>query len=149
MLASSLPIVLALEYPVKVSPPMVDMQGASGTSFSFKRESFDYMTAFQDTGMDALERLRTSGRLNPENVRNYTLPLLSDRLDLLCGPKPMSADDIQTASSAEDRKQAELMTRVMEFSKRSYDVTVADAGNGVPGAVDRAILQVPTSLWLV
>lgn len=142
MLASSLPIVLAFEYQVKV---LLAHGGHAGErveqAFSFKQESFDFMTAFQDTGMDALERLCTSGRLNPENVRNYTLPLLSDRLDLLCGPKLMSADDIQSASSAEDRKQAELMTRVMEFSKRSYDVTVADAGNGVPGAVDRAILQ--------
>ncbi|MGO4790246.1 hypothetical protein AB4124_22795 [Paenibacillus sp. 2KB_20] len=142
MLASSLPIVLALEYQVKV---LLAHGGHAGErveqAFTYKQEALDYMTAFQDTGMDALERLRASGRLSPENVRNYTLPLLSDRLDLLCGPKPMSADAIHATGNAEDRKQAELMTRVMESSKRSYDITVADAGNGVPGAADRAILQ--------
>lgn len=142
MLASSLPIVLAFEYQVKV---LLAHGGHAGErveqAFTYKQESLDYMTAFQDTGMDALERLRASGRLNPENVRNYTLPLLSNRLDLLCGPKPMSADDIHAPINEGDGKQAELMTRVMESSKRSYDVTVADAGNGAPGAADGAILR--------
>ncbi|MGG3281444.1 hypothetical protein [Paenibacillus solani] len=142
MLASSLPIILAMEYQVKV---LMAHGGCAGErleqAFVFKKDSLDYITAFQDTGMDALERLKVSGRLNPENVRNYTLPLLSDRLDLLRGPKLYSAQENDTERMKEKEARANLMSSVLESSKRSYDVTVADAGNGLPGAVDRAILQ--------
>lgn len=142
MLAASLPIVLAMEYQVKV---LIAHGGCAGErveqAFVFKQESLDYITAFQDTGLDALERLKISGRLNPENVRNYALPLLSDRLDLLRGPKFDVAQEVDTESAEERKARANLMSNVLDSSKRSYDVTVVDAGNGSPGAVDRAILQ--------
>ncbi|GAA0851116.1 hypothetical protein M2277_002744 [Paenibacillus sp. LBL] len=142
MLATSLPIVLAFEYQVKV---LLAHGGYHGErveqAFTHRKETLDYITAFQDSGMDALDRLDASGRLSPENVRNYTLPLLSDRLDLLCGPRHMPEHEFESAKHAEDGNQATLMNRVMESSKRSYDVTIADAGNGAPGASDRAILQ--------
>jgi len=142
MLAASLPIVLTMEYQVKV---LIAHGGCAGErveqAFAFKQESLDYITAFQDTGMDALERLKVSGRLNPENVRNYTLPLLSDRLDLLRGPKFYAAQEVDTERLQENEAGANLMCSVLESSKRSYDVTIVDAGNGLPGAVDRAILQ--------
>lgn len=142
MLAASLPIVLTMEYQVKV---LIAHGGCAGErveqAFTFKKESLDYITAFQDTGMDALGRLKVSGRLNPENVRNYTLPLLSDRLDLLRGPKLYAAQEVDNEGAEEKKARANLMSSVLESSKRSYDVTVIDAGNGFPGVVDRAILQ--------
>lgn len=142
MLAASLPIVLTMEYQVKV---LIAHGGCAGErveqAFTFKQESLDYITAFQDTGMDALGRLKVSGRLNPENVRNYTLPLLSDRLDLLRGPKLYAAQEVDNEGAEEKKARANLMSSVLESSKRSYDVTVIDAGNGFPGVVDRAILQ--------
>lgn len=142
LLAACLPIVLAFEYQVKV---LLAHGGQAGErveqAFALKEEAFDYMAAFQDTGLDALERLNASGRLNPDNVRNYALPLLSDRLDLLCGPKPTSVNDFSASRHAEGVNRTELMVKVLASSKRSYDVTVADAGNGVPRAADRAILQ--------
>lgn len=141
MLASSLPIVLAFEYQVKV---LMAHGGYAGErmeqAFTHRKETLDYITAFQDSGMDALKRLGSSGRLNPENVRNYTVPLLSDRLDLLCGPRHIPENE--SANHAEDGNQISLMNRVMESSKRSYDVTIADAGNGVPGAADQAIIEI-------
>lgn len=140
MLAASLPVVLAMEYQVKV---LITHGGCTGErieqAFAFRQESLDYITAFQDTGMDALERLKISGRLNSESVRNYTLPLLSDRLDLLRGPESDRAHNMDY--DMDHAKHANLISSVLESSRRSYDVTVADAGNGQPGAVDQAILQ--------
>ena len=71
LLASCLPIVLAFEYQVKVLLAHGGQAGEREQAFALKEERFDYMAAFQDTGLDALERLNASGRLNPENVRNY------------------------------------------------------------------------------
>ncbi|WP_223066249.1 hypothetical protein [Paenibacillus caui] len=38
-----------------------------------------------DEGMDALTRLAASGRLNSRNISDYTLPMISNRLDLATG----------------------------------------------------------------
>jgi len=138
MLAAALPIVLAMEYQIRV---LLTHGGYAGErvelAFSDRKEMkmMDNALSFPDQGMDALERLSTSGRLNPENLRNYSVPLISSSLDLLGGPRTLG-----TGISAPGQRAA-LMQRVLEASRQSYDVTIADAGNGEPGAADRAILN--------
>lgn len=39
----------------------------------------------KDCGMDALERLCLNRRLNKGNIRDYTVPLMFDRLDFVTG----------------------------------------------------------------
>ncbi|MEI0737067.1 hypothetical protein VQ056_11000 [Paenibacillus sp. JTLBN-2024] len=51
------------------------------------------LVAFQDHGMDALERLCMNRRLTRENLRDYTLPLLADRLDLVQGERQARRHD--------------------------------------------------------
>ncbi|CAM3561648.1 MULTISPECIES: P-loop NTPase family protein [Paenibacillus] len=136
MLAAALPIVLAMEYQTRV---LLTHGGHAGErvelAFSDRKEMMDNALSFHDNGMDALERLSTSGRLNPENVRNYSVPLIAGRLDLLGGSRVLRTD------LSANEQGATLMSRVLEASRHSHDVTVADAGNGAPGAADRAILN--------
>lgn len=135
MLAAALPIVLALEYPVRTLLAHGGMAGERvEEAFVPRRETIDSSLAFHDTGMDALARLVAGGRLTPGNVRNYAVPLLSDRLDLLGGPS------FGTGSPPRSEETSRLTAQVLEASKRSHDITVADAGNGEPDAADLAIL---------
>lgn len=134
-LAASLPLVIALEFKVRT---LLLHGGAAGErveqAFSLKRQSIDYsMVTFQDNGWSAVERLAASGRLKPENICDYTAPLLPERLDLLGAshePKPESDD-----------QKGRLMEQVLKTAVRGYDLIIADAGNGKPGSVDRQILK--------
>lgn len=134
-LAATLPLVLTLEFKLKT---LLLHGGASGErveqAYSLRRQPLDHsLVTFQDHGMSAVERLAASGRLLPENIRDYTTSLLPERLDLLEGSREMNL--------VYAGKQDGLMTQVIDTAIRGYDVIVADAGNGQPSTVDREILN--------
>lgn len=134
-LAASLPVALAAEFKVKC---LLLHGGKAGErveqAYSLRKEPLDHSIAtFQDEGMSALERLAASGRLTPDNLRDYTVSLLPDKLDLLSAhPNPFVMGD--------DRRRS-LMAQIIRTASRSYDVIVADAGNGHPNAEDRMLLD--------
>ncbi|WP_054955809.1 hypothetical protein [Paenibacillus dakarensis] len=134
-IAASLPIVLASEFKLKT---LLLHGGAGGErveqAFTLRSLSLDYsLVTFQDRGMSAVKRLAASGRLMPENLRDYTASILPERLDLLEGMREDASDSYN--------RQKGLMTHVIEAAARSYDVIVADAGNGNPKAADQEILN--------
>lgn len=122
MFATNLAIMMAYEYQVKV---LLTHGGGAGErveqGLAYARETMDRVIAFQDNGMDALERLNTSGRLNPEALRNYTSPLLSDRLDLLRGASRFVQTQQDAIKKLKDQAPTgeTLMSRVMQASKIS------------------------------
>ena len=134
-LAASLPLVMALEFKVRT---LLLHGGAAGErveqAFSLKRQSMDHsMITFQDHGWSAVERLAASGRLKPENICDYTAPILPERLDLL------GASHVHKPEG--DDQQGRLMEQVLKTASRGYDLIVADAGNGKPSSIDRQILR--------
>ncbi|WP_106767762.1 hypothetical protein [Paenibacillus faecalis] len=141
-LAASLPLVLATEFKAKT---LLLHGGAAWErveqAFSLPKEPLDHsITTFQDHGMSAVERLAASGRLMPENIRDYTTSLLSERLDLLVAGREHKL--------ASDDTYGHLMSQVLETAARGYDVIVADAGNGLPGVVDRQILKAADLIFI-
>lgn len=134
-LAASLPLILALEFKLNT---LVLHGGASGErveeAYPLHTQSLDHsLAAFQDQGMNAVERLASSGRLMPENLGDYTASLIPNRLDLLGGRRQVMSDS--------ERNTSKLMTQVIKTAVRGYDVIVADAGNGKPNMEDREILN--------
>jgi hypothetical protein len=88
---------------------------------------------FTDTGIDALERLGRNHKLTPEIIRDYTIPVLKDRLDLLPGTlKPNRA--FVTGIK-------EVVHPMLETTKRYYDLTLFDGGSGTRQALTQALLQ--------
>ncbi|MCJ8012536.1 hypothetical protein MUG84_12425 [Paenibacillus sp. KQZ6P-2] len=81
------------------------------------------LISFQDHGMDAIERLCVNRRLNRENLRDYTLPLLPDRLDLIQGNAKLEG------TMPGYRKQ--LIQAICSVANQSYDLVIADAGCGI------------------
>lgn len=135
VMASALPVVLAMEYRVRT---LLTHGGNAGErieqAFTLRHESLDTMAAFQDHGMDALARIAGSGRLLPETIRDYTIPVLSERLDLLTGSR-------DARHALDDVAYGKFAGQVLDTAKRSYDVIVADAGNGRPQGADMELIR--------
>lgn len=73
-------------------------------------------------GIDALLRLLQNRKLEPKQLRDYTLPLLAERLDILPGShKP----DASFTSGAQ-----EWLAPLLELAKRAYDLVLLDGGSG-------------------
>lgn len=82
-----------------------------------------------DVGIDALLRLLQNRKLAPGMLRDYTMPLLQDRLDIL--PGSMKSDD-----SFQDSSQTWL-TPLLNMARNAYDLVLIDGGSG----------STPNRLW--
>lgn len=86
-----------------------------------------------DAGIDALVRLVRNRKLTPSMIRDYTIPILKDRLDLLPGSnKPDKA-------FVSDYKEA--LTPLLELTGQYYDLTLIDGGSGTWSVWTQALLQ--------
>jgi hypothetical protein len=86
-----------------------------------------------DVGIDALLRLLQNRKLEPKLLRNYTLPLLAERLDILPGSnKP----DVSFVSSARD-----WLDSLLELTRRAYDLVLVDGGSGDVSEWTQALLR--------
>ncbi|MFF3924044.1 MinD/ParA family ATP-binding protein [Paenibacillus lactis] len=86
-----------------------------------------------DVGSDALLRLLQNRKLEPKLLRNYTLPLLAERLDILPGSnKP----DVSFVSSAQD-----WFGSLLELTRRAYDLVLLDGGSGDVSEWTRGLLR--------
>ncbi|MBE9915731.1 hypothetical protein G8C92_17080 [Paenibacillus donghaensis] len=90
---------------------------------------------FQDHGMDALERMCLNRRLTRDNLQDYTLPLLPDRLDLVQGTA-------KTEGTLPGYRK-ELLQSICMIANHRYDLVLVDAGGGIPkeGSGDLALLE--------
>ncbi len=86
-----------------------------------------------DTGMDALDRLYRSNKLNPENISNYASPLIRGKLELLYGTFKNDKDSYD--------RVLETMPMIIEQSSRLYDIVMVDLSRGYNSAEINQILQ--------
>ncbi len=86
-----------------------------------------------DAGIDALLRLQQNRKLEPKQFRDYTLPLLSERLDILPGTnKPDSSFTLAAQ---------EWLAPLLELARRAYDLVLLDAGSGSLSAWTHALIR--------
>ncbi|MEC0371507.1 hypothetical protein [Paenibacillus chibensis] len=105
-------------------------------AFQTASYSLDHsLVTFQDHGMDALERLCLNRRLTRDNLQDYTLPLLPERVDIVQGNAK------QDGTMPGYRKQ--LLNSICTVANQCYDLVFADAGSGKPkeGSGDQALLE--------
>ncbi|MFC9709677.1 hypothetical protein ACFTRD_16185 [Paenibacillus sp. NPDC056933] len=74
---------------------------------------------FEEGGWDAIERLHISGSLNKHNLRDYTKPLLKDRLDLLTGRI--------NRMERSPQEHVETLKRLLDVANEYYDLVLLDA----------------------
>ncbi len=98
-----------------------------------KRQEWQERTQKVDTGIDAVERLAVHRKLTPEMIRDYTRPLLQDRLDLLTGsdkPDKVFAPALK-----------EALPLILETAKRFYPLILLDGGSGTGSGWTSCLLQ--------
>lgn len=105
-------------------------------AFQSRRVGLDHsIVSYQDSGMDALERLCMNKRLHKDNLRDYTIPMLPERLDLVAGN--------EKRDGTLPGYRCQLLHSILAIAKQYYDLVVMDAGSGVKeiqGKGDEAIL---------
>ncbi|WP_434750757.1 hypothetical protein [Paenibacillus amylolyticus] len=112
---------MALQYRTRVlliNPGRAN-SGIEAGLFQDEKVSAEVLYSFEENGWDAVERLFHSGSLNKHNLRDYTKPLLKDRLDLLTGSMNWSE---RSAS-----ENAKLLKKLMETANQCYDLVLLDA----------------------
>lgn len=89
----------------------------SNLELAFKKleTSRDFHLTFSDFGIDALERLAKSNRLNAEAIRSNTTPLVQGKLDLLHGTTKPDEYSHQQISNA--------MPAILDAADKAYDLT--------------------------
>lgn len=93
-----------------------------------------------DSGIDALMRLLKNRKLEPVMLRDYALPLLRDRLDILPGTIKQEDVFIETAK--------EWLTSLLAVARRAYDVVLLDGGSG-SGSAWNELLRLQADVWVV
>lgn len=89
---------------------------------------------FSDSGLDALRRLAKNGRLLPEMLYNYTIPLLGNRrLDLLQGTL-----ETRTAESIEETA---LLRKIFYSANEDYDLVFIDVCSGTNYELTKKIIE--------
>jgi hypothetical protein len=93
--------------------------GIEAGIFQDEKLPADVLYSFEESGWDAIERLFISGSLNKHNLRDYTKPLLKDRLDLLTG----SMNKSERSAS----EKGEVLKKLLETANQCYDLVLLDA----------------------
>lgn len=93
-----------------------------------------------DAGIDALLRLLKNRKLESVMLRDYALPLLRDRLDILPGSIKPEDVFIETAK--------EWLTSLLAVARRAYDVVLLDGGSG-SGVAWNELLRQQADVWVV
>lgn len=102
-------------------------------SFYPRRTWMSKADAPPDAGIDALLRLLQNRKLEPNRLRDYTLPLLADRLDILPGSNKPDASFVSAAQ--------EWLAPLLELTRRAYDLVLLDGGSGKLSAWTKALLR--------
>lgn len=112
---------MALHYRTRVLLVNTGLVGTSTEAAlpSNETDSTDSVFSFEEGGWDAVERLHSSGSLNKHNLRDYTKPLLKERLDFLTGS--MNEMDRST------HEHCETVKKLLNVANEYYDLVLLDA----------------------
>lgn len=75
-------------------------------------------------GLEGLVRMFASNTASSEVIKSYTKPILTDRLDLLEGPKTVDIKDYQAIST--------YFSQIAEYANKVYDIIFIDLNKNVP-----------------
>ncbi|OAB25432.1 hypothetical protein PMSD_27120 [Paenibacillus macquariensis subsp. defensor] len=121
---ASVASMIGMEYRVRM---LLGHGGAAGErveeAFQTGKVALDHsFISMSDCGMDALERLCLNRRLNKENIRDYTVPLLPDRFDFITG----NAKKEGTLPGY----RPSLLPSILSCANEYYELVLMDAGCG-------------------
>lgn len=102
------------------------------TAFFEKNISSDELL-FDESGIDAIDRLAVTRQLSSENFKDYTKNLITDRLDILMGTSKKSETSY--------KNMATTMPYILACAKKVYDLIIIDVNSGDLFDITRKVLE--------
>lgn len=103
------------------------------TAFYEKKTSSDELL-FDESGIDAIDRLAVTRQLSADNFKDYTKNLITDRLDILVGTSKKSETSY--------KNMATTMPYILACAKKVYDLVIIDINSGDLFDITRKVLEV-------
>jgi hypothetical protein len=128
-------MLIGTEYLTKIliSHTHWEMSTLETTLLKDKKLSEGYGQDYTNLGIDALERLAKSNRLVPTNVKDYTVPILRDRLDLMIGTsKPFEEMYVSVNG---------VIGSILRAAKSYYDLSFVDVNSGTKNVLTNSVLS--------
>lgn len=122
---------IALKYDLKVLLTHSQFSKSNMENAFFYGHQKESVLNFEDTGIDAMERLSKAGLLKTEDIHNYSRTLINDRLDLLTG----------STSSIRRADEAEHLVSILQTAKEAYNLIFVDVNAGMQTDVSSKILE--------
>lgn len=126
---------IALKYPLKILIAQVHSANTTLEKCFIKDfESRGHKSMVENNGIDALIRMVKNGKLTPEQIVNYTLPILKEsRLDLLIGTN--NPDEGLFYENAAE------ITQIFKLASKAYDLVMIDTPSGLSNPISQDILN--------
>lgn len=122
---------IALKYDLKLLLTHSQFTKSNMENAFFYGHQKESVVNFEDTGIDAMERLSKAGVLKTEDIHNYSRTLINERLDLLTG----STSPIRRAD------EAERLVSILQTAKGAYNLIFVDVNAGLQTDVSSKILE--------
>ncbi|WP_438350945.1 chromosome partitioning protein ParA [Paenibacillus sp. FA6] len=128
-------MLIGIEYLTKIliSHTHWEMSTLESTLLKERKLHYGFNQNYTNIGMDALERLAKSNRLDPTNVKDYAIPILRDRLDLIVGTsKPY--EEMYVAVNG-------VLGSILNAAKSYYDISFIDVNSGTKNILTNSVLS--------
>ncbi|MHA0855274.1 chromosome partitioning protein ParA [Paenibacillus sp. CMAA1364] len=96
------------------------------------KSNYEYRDEYTNIGMDALQRLVKSNRLVPNNVQDYAIPILRNRLDLIPGTSKRYEETSDIMPT--------ILDVILHVAKSYYDISFVDVNSGTYNPLTNSVL---------
>lgn len=124
-------IMAAINYKLNVLVSHTDVERSSLERVFFKSDTDTSMISFNDIGLDALDRLARNSRLHEVQVKDYTVELIKERLDVLTGSSKTEYKSFDT----------EILIAIFDQIKNQYDVNFVNINGDLDNDFNREIIS--------
>ncbi|AOZ91108.1 hypothetical protein [Paenibacillus crassostreae] len=109
-----------------------EMSTLESTLIKERRLNHGFELEYMNHGIDALERLAKVNRLEPSKVKDYCVPILRDRLDLIVGTSKPS-EEMYVAVNG-------VIGSILNAAKSYYDLSFIDVHSGTRNVLTNSVL---------
>ena len=128
---SAVSIMTAVNYKLNVLVSHTDVEKNSLERVFLRSNEDTSMVSFNDIGLDALDRLARNSRLHEIQVKDYTVELIKERLDILTGSSKTEYKSFDT----------EILLAIFDTINKQYDVNFVNISGDLSSEFNREIIE--------
>lgn len=124
-------IMAATNYKLNVLVSHTDVEKSALERVFFKSDTDTSMISFNDIGLDALDRLARNSRLHEVQIKDYTVELIRERLDVLTGSSKTEYKTFDT----------DILLAIFAQIKNQYDINFVNINGDMDTDFNREIIN--------